>query len=362
MHPLGLRELHLALNGRFVQLDGTEVVADYGDPAAEYTALRDTAGVLDLSFRSRLCLLGEDRIRFLHGQVTNDIKRLRTWEGCYAALVTAKGKMQSDLNVHILENEVLLDFEPGLASRVSQRLEGFIVADDVQVVDVAPLYGLLHVHGPAAPAVVQSLALFPTLPAANHQVERVKDVTLGELYLIRQPRLTTSGFDLFVPVPALAAVADKLITAAKAAGGRPAGWTAFEAARIERGIPRFGSDMDEQNFPMEAGIADRAVSFNKGCYIGQEVLNRIHTMGHVNRELRRLEFVSDIPAPTRGELLSANDRELGHVTSAIRIPGTEKVVGLGYVRSAAAQPGTQLQLKAPAGTTAVKQAALEPLS
>src|SRR5437773_338283 len=130
-NPLPLREFHQNLGARFTSVDGAEAVADFGDALAEHTALRATAVVLDLSFRSRLCLVGADRVRFLHGQVTNDVKRLRVGEGCYAALVTAKGKMESDLNIFALQEELLLDFEPGLTQTVSPRLEKFIVADDV---------------------------------------------------------------------------------------------------------------------------------------------------------------------------------------------------------------------------------------
>src|SRR5204863_4725687 len=115
----------------FGELNGSEVVSNYGDALAEHAALRESAGVLDLSFRSRICLTGTDRVRFLHGQVTNDVKRLRLGEGCYAAVVTAKGKMESDLNIYSLQDELLLDFEPGLTEKISQRLEKYIVSDDV---------------------------------------------------------------------------------------------------------------------------------------------------------------------------------------------------------------------------------------
>src|SRR5215471_6864028 len=122
MTSLHLHEFHHTLNARFGELNGAEMVANYGDVMAEHTALRESAGVLDLSFRSRICLTGADRARFLHGQVTNDIKRLREGEGCYAALVNAKGRMQSDLNIYCLTEELLLDFEPGLTRIVSDRL------------------------------------------------------------------------------------------------------------------------------------------------------------------------------------------------------------------------------------------------
>src|SRR5437899_6321806 len=148
MSVLAIREFHQRLNARFTELNGMEIVEHYGDPPSEHAALREAAGVLDLSFRSRLCLTGTDRQKFLNGQVTNNVKDLKAGEGCYAALVNAKGRMQSDLNIYLLENEILLDFEPGYAAAVAQRLEKYIIADDVQVVDVAPHYGLLSVQGP----------------------------------------------------------------------------------------------------------------------------------------------------------------------------------------------------------------------
>src|SRR5277367_6315979 len=111
MNPLMLHELHHGLNARFAELNGAEVVNDYGDWLAEHAALRESAGAIDLSFRSRICLAGVDRVRFLHGQVTNDIKNLLVGEGCYAASTTNKGKIESDLNIFTLADELLLDFE-----------------------------------------------------------------------------------------------------------------------------------------------------------------------------------------------------------------------------------------------------------
>ncbi len=165
MNPLNLHEFHHGLGAQFAELAGAEVVNDYGDWLAEHAALRETAGVIDLGFRSRLCLVGADRVRFLHGQVTNDVKKLCIGEGCYAAITTAKGKMESDLNIFCLADELLLDFEPGLTEKISQRLEKFIVADDVQIVDAAPHYGLLSVQGPKAETVVRALGLFAEIPA-----------------------------------------------------------------------------------------------------------------------------------------------------------------------------------------------------
>jgi folate-binding protein YgfZ len=402
MNQLMLHEFHHGLGARFAELNGAQIVNDYGDWLAEHAALRETAGVIDFSFRSRICLVGADRARFLHGQVTNDVKKLRVGEGCYAAITTAKGKMESDLNIFTLADELLLDFELGLMKKISHRLEKYIVADDVQIVDAAPHYGLLSVQGPQAESVVRALGLFGVPPSGgspeanpsrvNAELPtgplgslKISDVTLGEIYLANQPRLLFSrssgresahsfspesqsrltsaatvdliftGFDLFVPNNSLGTVADKLIAAAKGVGGRACGWQAFETARIEAGIPRFGADMDETNIPLECGIESRAVTYNKGCYIGQEVINRIHSVGHVNRELRGLRLADDLKAlPARGDKLFHAGKEVGYVTSAVKSPALNANIALGYVRREANQIGNELTLRTAAGESLAK--------
>ncbi len=352
MNLLALHELHQASNATFIEVNGVEAVAHYGDWRAEHAALRETAGVLDLSFRSRLCLVGGDRAKFLHGQVTNDVNALQSGHGCYAALVTAKGRMQSDLHIWNLADELLLDFEPSLGASVAARLEKFLVSDDVQVVDAAPHYGLLSVQGPKAAEVVAQLGLGVEFPKQELRLASVTDVTLGQMYLMRQSRAGASGFDLFAPIASLGAVADKLIAAAKSLGGRTCGWQSLEAARIEAGIPRFGTDMDETTLPPEAGIEARAMSYRKGCYIGQEVLNRLHTMGHVNRELRGFRLAADLSElPARGDKLFKDGKEVGHITSATVSPALAASIALGYVRRECFTAGTELTLEMKNGSS-----------
>jgi folate-binding protein YgfZ len=274
--------------------------------------------------------------------------------------------MESDLNIYALPDELLLDFEPGLTEKISQRLEKFLVSDDVQVVEVAPHYGLLSVQGPKADVAVQALGIFPELPAKPFQSVKISDATLGEMYLMNQSRMDwreggtqggtrpAPGFDLFVPTDSLGAVADKLIAAAKSLGGRACGWEALEIARIEAGIPRFGVDMDESNLPLEAGIESRAVSYKKGCYIGQEVINRIHSIGHVNKELRRLRLADDLKnPPAKGDKLFHEGKEAGYITSAAKSPALNANIALGYVRREANAPGTELVLRLAADETKV---------
>ena len=346
MTELSLHEFHRDRGARFAEVNGMEVVEHYGDALAEHSALRESAGVLDLSCRGRLSLAGADRQRFLNGQVTNNVKELKTGEGCYAALVTAKGRMVSDLDIYYLPDELLLDFEPGLSAAIIERFEKFVIADDVQVVDAAPHYGLLSVQGPKSAEVVNQLSLGLSFPEKPLSFVSANEPTLGEIYCMNHSRGAATGFDLFIPAAALAAVADKLIAAAKSIGGCACGWQALEMARIEAGIPRFGADVDETNLAPEAGIEERAISYSKGCYIGQEVIARIRTYGQVAKSLRGLLLADDLSElPKKGDRLFHGDKEAGFITSALASPTFRRNIALGYVRRECHEPGTELRLR-----------------
>lgn len=353
--PSELHQFELKNGASLLEVNGVEAVANYGDWKSEHEALRAAAGVLNLSFRSRICLTGADRVRFLHGQVTNDIKRLLVGSGCYAALVNAKGKMECDLNVYCLAEELLLDFEPGLTGKVMQRLEKYVVADDVQVVDVGPVYGLLSVQGHSAANVVSGLQMFQRIPVLPFEFSHATDSSFGEIYVANQPRLGTSGFDFFVPNDSIGNFAERLMEATRSVGGRLCGWQALEIARVEAGIPRFGIDMDESCFPQECGIEAGAVSYSKGCYVGQEVLNRIHTMGHVNRELRGLRLANGLQSlPVKGDELFHDGKEVGVVTSGVDSPVLGAKIALGFVRRSVGQVGTRLILRTACGEVAAE--------
>ncbi len=295
----------------------------------------------------------------MHGQVTNDVNSLGPGQGCYAALITAKGRMQSDLNLWCLDFELLLDFEPGFTGVVSERLEKYIISEDVQVTDVAPLYRLLSVQGPKAAEVVRSAGLCDQLPEKVFTLLKDGDATKGDIYVMNLPRFGSAGFDVFVPVAAFDALAEQLLSATESSGGRLSGWNASEIIRVECGIPRFGIDMDETNIPLEAGLESRAISFNKGCYIGQEVISRIRTYSEVQKSLRGLRLPDDLPAlPQKGDKLFHEGKEAGYLTSAVASPRLRANIALGYVRKGLNEVGDELNLKTLAGDVPVHVVAL----
>ena len=275
--------------------------------------LRGSVGWLDVSVRSRLLITGVDRKRFLHGQVTNDVNKLGVGDSCYAAIVSAKGKIESDAYIHSLEDALLLDFEPGLTAKIAGRFEKYVIADDVQIEDASGKYAMFTVQGPGADSAALSRAQPQWLSFDN-------------------ARGTSRGFDVFVPVAEKEQV--KL-------PGERCGEEALEIVRVESGVPRFGIDMDETHLAPEAGIEARAISCTKGCYIGQEVISRIRTYGQVAKALRGLRCET---LPKRGDkLLLTDGKEVGHVTSAVYSPALKANIALGYVRREHNAIGTKLQ-------------------
>ena len=200
---------------------------------------------------------------------------------------------------------------------------------------------------------------------------KISDATLGEIYLVNQSRApglgsaglsvvalaksdvspaSSFGFDLFVPTNSLGAVADKLIAAAKSIGGRACGWHGVRNRAHRSGHPALRRGHGRENIPLECGIESRAISYNKGCYIGQEVINRIHSVGHVNKELRGLRLANDLKTlPAKGDKLFHAGKEVGYVTSAVKSPALNANIALGYVRREANAPGTELMLRSAGG-------------
>lgn len=346
MRLLQLHEFHLNRSASFLEVRGNEVVDHYQNVLEEYKALGQTAGVIDLSFRGRVCLTGPDRKRFLNGQVTNDVGALNSGSGCYAALVTAKGKMVSDLNIYSLENELLLDFEPGYSASVTERIEKYVIADDVQVVNVANDYGLWSIQGPHAPSIIRGLNLGIESRETEFEFSSVHHAVIGELYLVTQRRFTEIGYDLYVPVSSVDAMAQRIEKEVSAVGATFCGWQALEMRRIEAGVPRFGLDMDEANLPPEAGLESRAISYSKGCYTGQEVLARIRTYGKIAKLLRGLK-IEDPSAklPVFGDKLFHSGKEVGSITSALESPAIAAKIALGYVRREHNMIGTELTVR-----------------
>ncbi len=285
-----------------------------------YEAATTGCALVDRSERGKLALTGSDAKEFLTGQVTNDIVGLVAGTGCYAALLTAKGKMRGDLRVLDLGDELQLDCERVALQALFDQLRTTMIGRDVQLHKRTLQSGLLSLIGPRAADVAGG-----DLDPVEHACRRDGDLVLA---------VTDAGVDVFAPAERLDAVREQLL----AAGAVPAGEDVAEIVRVEAGRPRYGIDLDETVIPQEAALNDRAVSFTKGCYVGQETVARLFYKGKPNRHLRALRLSAPVPS---GTPLLLGEREVGRIGSSVVSP-RHGAIALAIVRREA-EPGAVLR-------------------
>ena len=289
-----------------------------------HKAMTEACAVVDRSERGKLALTGSEAKDFLHGQVTNDVEGLAPGSGCYAAFLTHKGKMLGDVRILDTGDELLLDCERGALQELFTMIRRFKLGRDVELHKRTLEYGLLSLIGPDA----RRIAGAADLPDAEH-AHRAGRIGGAAVRLI--------ATDLGVDVLCEAADAEPVAAALIEAGAVPAGEDAAEVRRVETGRPRYGVDLDDTVIPQEAGLNERAVSFEKGCYVGQETVARLHFRGKPNRHLRGLKLSG--PA-ARGDTLRLGEREVGHLGSVVASP-LYGPIALALVRREA-QPGDEL--------------------
>lgn len=337
----------------FGKLNGVEIILDYGSTRVEAKRLRDCSGILDMSSRGRICLLGADRHRFLNGQVTNDVARLAEGDGCYTLITNRKGIIQGDAAIYRLPEEILLDLEPGTAEPVAARFLKFIVADDVEVVDASSHFGMLSIQGPLSHTLLKALVVDIALELQkNHDIVRKTIPGIGECYFAKHPRTGSDGYDVFVPREFLEKLQMRFLDQALPLGGGLCGWSSLETLRIEAGIPRHPIDTSPAILAPELGREEQSISYSKGCYIGQEVINRIRSVGRINRRLVGIALDSgggNLSGAT-GALLNAEEKSVGFLTSEAYSDAVERTIGLAFVQRRFWEPGTTLHLKTKSGS------------
>jgi tRNA-modifying protein YgfZ len=274
--------------------------------------------LLDLSDRAKFRVTGKDRTRFLNGQLTNDILELHPGSAIYACALTAKGKLCADLFVAATDENHYLDTESVLRESLTARLEKYIIADDVTLEDVTDQFGLFHLIDSNCPGASQSLEVFQN----------------------QSTRFGQPGFDIWFPVDQATSVLERLHQDPIDAG-------TLETLRIEQGIARWGTELSENVLPNEADLDKRAISYTKGCYLGQEVISRIKSLGHVNRHLRGLLPAGDTLVQVGDRLVDAAEagKEVGFITSVGQSRSLGRPIALGYIRRGFDVPGSTLQVR-----------------
>jgi len=287
--------------------------------------------LIDLSSRAKIRITGADRMRFLNGQLTNDLRDVKPGQTTYACVLTAKGKLCGDLFITPIGDAFLLDCHPALRETLPARLEKYAIADDVEFSDQTDEFSLFH-----------TVAL--TLPEG----------ILPEGVVSRSNRFGLEGYDLLVPgtlknvVPQL--LTEPVLEAAK-----------VETFRIERGIPEWGHELSEDVIPNEAGLDQTAVSYTKGCYVGQEVISRLKSLGHVNRKLRGVQLIEGSILISGHKLVNDSGQQTGFVTSAARSEQLDAWIGLAYVKRNFDVAGSRYRLQDPDNSDLIGTAELRSL-
>ncbi len=298
--------------------------------SAGYDALRASAALLDLSARGRIYATGEDRARLLHAMTTNHVHQLQPGQGCYAFFLNAQGQIQADANLLCLDDRFLLDTEPETRERVFRQLDKYIIADDVSLEDVTEPLSCLAVEGPGSETVIAATG------APVPQNEYAHNSWNGAV-VQRATSTGEPGFRIFMPAGEKADWIKRL----ESAGAQPATAGEARSVRLEHGKPRYGEDIFESTLPQETRQM-HAVHFTKGCYLGQEIVERIRSRGHVNRLLVKLE-IEGADALPKGTKVLAGETAVGEITSSDFSPALGKTVALAYVRAQYAAEATVLQ-------------------
>lgn len=323
---------------QFVEFHSWEIARDYGDPCAEYRAVREAAGALDLSYQGKLRAMGKDRVRYLHNMTTSDIRNLKSGTGCYALLLTHQGRIESDMHIHSLDDSLLIELPPSGMERAFATLNKYIVADDVRLEDQTERLSILCLQGPLSRERMEhtvgiSLA---GLEQLQHHILRHE---AGEWIVVRRDRTGCDGYDLWLPSQDAVGVwqgwleADKIL---------PVGHQALDWLRTEAGTPWYGLDMDDRNLPMELGLSS-AISLTKGCYRGQEIVARIHYRGHLDRRLAAVVLRQN-ELPDSGAEIRSQGEKIGTVTSAILSPRLQRPLALCILKSEFLAPGTAVEV------------------
>ena len=279
--------------------------------------MRHGAGLIDRPDAGRILLTGADRRSYLQGLLTNDIEALTPGTGCYAAMLTAQGRMMTDMRVLELGDSLLLSLPAHVTGAIRDHLDCFIFSEDVQVEDVTASRAEIGIYGPAAADLLVKIGAEGDVPSRIFGITRVRMVGV-ESVVIGSDGPGVAGYDILVD----AADAEPVTAALLATGAVGVSDADAETVRIESGRPRFGVDMDTDTIPLEAGLEERAISRSKGCYVGQEVIVRVQDrgQGRVAKRLVGLTFDAGASVPAAGARILSAEREIGRVTSATWSP------------------------------------------
>ena len=332
-----IHEKFAASGARLGSYRGAETPATFGNTAAEFRALLEGCAIFDMSWQAKLVLSGEDRVRWLNGMVTNNIRDLAPGHGNYSFQLNAQGRIQGDLVAYNRGDYLLITTDRAQAPTIVAIFDRYIIMDDVEVADVSDKLAAIGIAGPKAGRTLASAGI----EVAQLEPGQVVDIVWRDIGIsvARSAQPPIDGYEIWFSDDN----ADKVWDALQIAGAKPAGSEALGLYRMVRGVPRFGVDLRERDLPQETG-QHYALNFAKGCYIGQEIVERIRSRAILHRTFVGFEVEGE--PPSAGAKVQVNDKNAGEMTSAARVPfpSGERTLALGYAHREIAVPGTKVRI------------------
>jgi folate-binding protein YgfZ len=339
-----LLHLHRSAHAEIAEYFGTLLPSRFTNFQAEYSGARDAVALVDTNFRASFNFSGPDAQRYVNAVLTSNVRDLKPGLGAIGLLLTPQGHILAEVETLALDDAILTVSHAMVRERTFSTFDKFIIMDDVTLTDATPSTGSLDLVGPRATTLISDLGglKLDDLPELAH-----REITLGSIpcRIVHYKWAGHSSAMLIAARENLSPLWSELETRVRAEGGAVAGMEAINSIRLEFGMPWFGRDYDDKNIPHEAGLEHSHISFEKGCYTGQEIVERVRSRGHANRRLTSLQFFAANPPAGGTTLLAPGDAaasEVGYVTSAAFSPLLERPIGLGYVRREHTAVGTRL--------------------
>ena len=335
-----LLDLHRAAGAEIGEFFGTLLPARFGDFNSEYSAARNTVALLDTNFHALFSFAGPDAQRYLNAILTSNVRDLKAGAGTVGLLLTPQGHILAEVETFLSGGGILASSHAMVRERTFSTFDKFIIMDDVTLTDVTLARSTLDLIGPLAADVISELVGvdIAVMPDLSHFEATVNSILCR---IVRKAWLDQPAAMILAPREHLPMLWSELASRVRAHGGAAVGMEAVNSIRLESGTPWFGHDYDDKNIPHEAGLEHSHISYEKGCYTGQEIVERVRSRGHANRRLTELQFL-EAEAPAPGTILLYDGKEVGGVTSATRSPILGRPIGLGYVRREHADVGTRL--------------------
>ena len=343
--PTPLEPEHEKLGAKFAEYFGCDLPANYGDAVREYNFARESVALLDKNYRAILSFNGADRVRYLNAVLTGNIRDLRAGQGNLSLLLNSQGRILAEVQTLALEDRLLVISYAMIRQRLVDTFDKFIIMDDVVLEDATENFGTLALEGPKAADILRELCSLD-LNSVDDLSHAEKTISGISCHVVRTSQDELAGADIICARENLAALWNSLVHAAREHRGGPAGYDALNVLRLEQGIPWYGADFDENQIPHQAALENSHISYTKGCYTGQEIVERVRSRGQIQRRRVMLKFSGDA-IPSSGEPLftceADNRAEIGFITRAAKSPKFGAVIGMGYVRREQMEPGSKVR-------------------